>query len=552
MSPGTTGAQNGLEPTERGVVRKDWRGRISVALVYPNTYNVGMSSLGFQAVYGLFNNFEDVVCERVFLPGDGEGRRRLRSIESNRPLVDFDIIAFSISFENDFPNLLTMLGLAGLPLRSSERPPPTPLVIAGGVTSLLNPEPLAPFVDCFLIGEAEAILPAFLETFRDVQKRQDLLKALAQGVPGAYVPSLYRVRYGAQGTIEAFEPQQGAPDRVRRAFMEDLSGWNTCTTVVSSHTAFDDTYLIEAARGCPYGCRFCAAGFVYRPPRFRPASQLESCVDKAAASASHIGLVAPDVFDTPGLESFCTAALARDLELSFSSLRADLLTSDLACLLKRSGVKTITIAPDAGSEKMRRVINKGISEQHVLDAVDMAVSAGIANIKLYFMVGLPEETMDDVEAIVSLCKKVRHRFVKASRAKAAIGQISVSLNAFVPKPFTPFQWVALDDVKALRAKIKHVKNALRRIANLRVHADLPRWAFIQSLFSRGDRRVGQLLLKGYKNGWNWPQTFKASVINPDFFVYRRRRLHERLPWDFIDHGIIKEYLEQEFKKALRQ
>ncbi|NVM57804.1 MAG: radical SAM protein, partial [Desulfobacterales bacterium] len=310
------------------------------------------------------------------------------------------------------------------------------------------------------------------------------------------------------------------------------------------------TYLIEAARGCPHACRFCAAGFVYRPPRFRTKAQLESCLEKGALRAKGIGLVAAAVSDVPYIETLGSKALEHKVQLSLSSLRADLLTPELVDILGRTGLKTATIAPDGGSERMRRVINKGISEQDVLRAAELLVGAGIPNIKLYFMVGLPAEAMSDVEAIVALCKKVKHRFLKAGRPKERLGKIVVSLNSFIPKPFTPFQWVPLEDVKALKAKIKHVKDGLRRVANVRVHADLPRWAYIQALLSRGDRRTADLLAAAHKNDGNWAKTLKASIINPDFYVYRERPLDEILPWDFIDHGINKAFLVEEYQKAL--
>lgn len=553
LSRKARGSRTEFLAAESGTIIKDWGGKISVALTYPNYYHVGMSNLGFQTLYCLMNGFDDVVCERVFLPEGQEGRTNdsLRSLESGRRLTEFDIIAFSISFENDYPNLLTILSLAGLPLWSSQRDTPHPLIIAGGVTSMLNPESIAPFVDCFLIGEAEPILPSFFAAYKGHHDKRSLLETLALDIPGAYVPALYHVTYKEDGTIAKFRPKGDFPATVRRVMAEDLSSWDTCTTILTPQTTFDNTYLIEAGRGCRHGCRFCAAGFVYRPPRFRKKAQLESCIDNGAERAKGIGLVAAAVLDVPNIESLCGKVLDQHVELSLSSLRADLLSQAFLDVLRRAGLKTAAIAPDAGSERMRCVINKGISEQDVLEAAELLVGAGIPNIKLYFMVGLPTETMSDVEAIVSLCKKVKHRFLKASRQKDRIGQISVSLNSFIPKPFTPFQWVPLEDVKVLKAKIKHVKDGLRRVANVRVHADVPRWAYIQALLSRGDRRTAELLAAAHDNGGNWPKTFKDSITNADFWVHRDRPADETLPWDFIDHGISKAFLVEEYEKALR-
>lgn len=538
---------------ERGTVRKDWRGKIRIALAYPNHYHVGMSNLGFHAIYRLLNEHQDVVCERVFLPEDtGTIHGGIRSIESQRPLDNFDIIAFSISFENDYPNLLTLLTEAGIPRWSSERDTPHPLIIAGGVTAFLNPEPIAPFVDCFLVGEAEPILNVFLDEYRKHSDKAALLKALAVNVPGVYVPGLYDVTYGSDGTIEEFQPRPGVPKKVHRVAAEDLASWDTCTTILTPHTTFSDTYLVEAARGCPHGCRFCAAGFVYRPPRFRPKDALKKCLGRGAANSNRMGLMAAAVSDVPYIEEICQNALEESLQLSFSSLRADRLTPELLNILRQSGLQTVSIAPDTGSERLRCVINKGITEQDVLRATDLLVNAGIPNLKLYFIVGLPTETMSDVDAIVVLCKQIKHRFLKASRTTKRLGQISLSLNSFIPKPFTPFQWVPFEDIKILKAKIKHVKDGLRRVANVRVHADVPRWAYIQALLSRGDRRVAQLLSAVHDNDGNWAKTLKASVVNPDFYVYRERSLDEILPWDFIDHGIDKAYLIDEYHKALRE
>ncbi len=547
------GARKEFLAAERGTVRKEWTGKIRIALAYPNHYHVGMSNLGFHAIYHLLNNYEDIVCERVFLPeNNGATHGGLRSMESQRPLGDFDIVAFSISFENDYPNLLTLLTEAGIPRWSSERDTPHPLIIAGGVTASLNPEPIAPFVDCFFVGEAEPILDIFLDVYRRHPDKQELLEALAERVPGIYVPVLYDVAYNADGTIAEFRPKRGIPAKVQRVAVEDLSSWDTCSTILTPHTTFHDTYLIETGRGCPHGCRFCAAGFVYRPPRFRPKDSLRICLEKGAKHSNRIGLMATAVSDVPYIEELCQKALDQGVQLSFSSLRADRLTPEFVDILKQSGLKTATIAPDAGSERMRRVINKGITDQDVLRAADLLVGAGIPNLKLYFMIGLPTETMSDVEAIVALCKQVKHRFLKASRKTKRIGQINVSLNSFIPKPFTPFQWVRLEDVKALKAKIKHVKEGLKRIANVRVYADVPRWAYIQALLSRGDRRTAQLLSDAHENNGNWAKTLKASIINPDFYVYRERPLDEILPWDLIDHGINKAFLVEEYEKALRE
>jgi radical SAM family uncharacterized protein len=547
-----------LLESETGTIRKSSKARRRIALVYPNHYHIGMSNLGFQTTYRLFNQIDGLACERAFLPLDNKRKNhRLKTIESVKALGDFDIIAFSVSFENDFPNILTILHYTGLPLQSSDRSAPHPLVIAGGVACFSNPEPLAPFIDVFLIGEAEVMLEQFAGCLLEFDPgtksgRQQCLKAIAQKVPGAYIPSFYTTSYNADGSVSAFEPLTNVPPKITRTFLKDLAQVATYSSIITPNTTFAETFLVEVGRGCPHGCRFCSGGFVYRPPRFRPVPLLQECIRQGIDITDKIGLVGAAVSDLPGIRQLCDRHLKKGISLSFSSLRADALGPDLVSVLRQSKIKTATIAPDAGSERMRRVINKGITEENLLNAVEVIVESGIPNLKLYFMIGLPTETPDDVAAIIQLCKKIKHRFLRSSRPKKHIGEITVSLNSFVPKPFTPFQWVAMDDVVTIKKKIKKIKEGLKKVANMRVHADIPRWAYIQALFSRGDRRVADILSLAHANKGNWPQTLKATPLNPDFYTLRKRELDELFPWDFIDHGIKKSFLQQEYKRAKQE
>jgi len=537
---------------ETGAVRKSWRGRIPIALLYPNRYAVGMSNLGFQAVYRLLNAFDDVVCERAFLPEEGDpDEAPLLTLESGRPVAAAEVVAFSLSFENDALNLVRILARAGLAPLAAARRADDPLIVGGGVALSLNPEALAPLVDCVLLGEAECTVPAFVEALRAERDRDARLRLLARRVPGAYVPAFYRVAYNASGEIAGREPLADVPQRIRSPVCADLDCRPpAASAVLTPHTVFGRSVLIETGRGCSRGCRFCSAGFLYRPPRMHSAERLDEAVAAAADRLPQVGLVGAAVSDHPALDSLCGRFAARGVRFSFSSLRADTLSPERLAALRESEVKTATVAPEAGSERLRRVIRKGLTEDQILAAASRLVAAGIPNLKLYFMIGLPTETREDAAEIASLVKRIRHEFLRSSRGRGAIGTLTVSVNAFVPKPVTPFQWAAMADTAELKARIALLERELRRVPNVRLHADVPRWAYVQALLARGDRRVGELLLGVHAAGGNWRRALRESVLNADWFVLRERPAEETLPWDFIDHPVSRDYLRQEYERAL--
>jgi radical SAM superfamily enzyme YgiQ (UPF0313 family) len=542
---------------EKGAQVREWGARWPVALVYPHIYPVAMGNLGFQVIYHLLNAQPGLVCERAFLPSprDWEEHRRtgtpLLSLESQRPLTDFAAVAFSISFEGDYPQVLKILEGARIPLQAKDRGPGDPLILAGGVATFLNPEPLASFVDAFFLGEGEAGAVDFFQFLADAgsaRERQEMLRELAQAVPGVYVPQDYQPHYATDGTLTSFTPEAGFPPQVRPPHLPELAPYPTHSHLLAPQSEWGEMFLVETGRGCSRGCRFCAAGFIYRPPRERAAESLYPQILEGLKESRKVGLVGAAVSDHPGVKDLCRKVLDAGGELGISSLRADSVDEELFRLLAQGGVRTLALAPDAGSERLRRVLNKGLTQEELAQAAIALNAAGIPQMRLYFMVGLPTETLEDVEEIPRLVKHLEHRVVKASRGKKRLGQITLSLSSFVPKPFTPFQWTPFMEVGELKKRLKLVRQGLQGLKEVRVNTDLPKWAYVQALLSRGDRRVGDLLLAAHQCGWN--RAFKESPVNPDFFTLRERPHHELFPWDFIDHGLQKDYLWEEYQKAL--
>uniref|UniRef100_A0A7C5ER51 Radical SAM protein n=1 Tax=Desulfobacca acetoxidans TaxID=60893 RepID=A0A7C5ER51_9BACT len=542
---------------EDGALIREWGARFPVALVFPEIYPVAMGNLGFQTMYHLFNQSAKLVCERAFLPAPEEWpeyertRTPVLSLESQRPLRDFAVVAFSLSFEGDYPKVLRILAQSGIPLSAAERRQGDPLVVAGGVAAFLNPEPLAPFMDAFILGEGEVAavgVMEFLGTASGHRLRREILKEAAQTFPGVYVPLGYQPRFHPDGTLAAFEADSGFPPRVTVPRVPDLTQVATHSHLIAPRSEWGEMFLVELGRGCSRACRFCAAGFLYRPPRTRDSTSLFPKIDQLVNQGRKVGLVGAAVSDHPGIKELCRRVVTGGGTLGVGSLRADSLDPELAGLLAQGGIKSVALAPEAGSARLRRVINKGLSQEALAQAAVALAQAGIPQLRLYFMVGLPTETQEDVREIARLAKYLQHRVIKESRGQRSFRQITLSLASFVPKPFTPFQWTPFLEVRELKQRQKLVRQELAGVKNVRVHTDLPKWAYTQALLSRGDRRVGEILRLAQARGW--PSALRESPVNPDFFVYRERRREELFPWDFLDQGLKKEYLWEEYQLAL--
>ncbi len=547
---------------EKGTVVKDWGGKFSVGLAFPNRYYLGMSNLGFQTVYRLFNSLEDVVCERFFLPDPGEQRLFeqkngvLLSIESQRQARDFDIIVFSVPFESDYTNVLQMLLWSKIPLRSIERNEHHPIIAMGGVVSFLNPDVMSEFMDFFFVGEGEIFWKTFWDFFRNnppLNNRTKWLEELATTVEGIYVPEFYSQSYKSDGTIATFKPTKSdIPEKIKVQKADTLAVPIAYSAITASDTEFSDTCLVEISRGCGRGCRFCAAGYIYRPPRtFEADKIISTCISETASGLNRIGLVSAAIGDHPQIDRICETLEKHEFEVSFSSLRADSIRKSILNLLISGRHQAVAIAPEAGSERLRRVVNKHLTDDQICEASVKLIESGIRHLKLYFMIGLPTEEQEDIEAIIKLVKKIKHEIVKTAKGLGNLGEIIVNVNSFVPKPFTPFQWESFDDIEFLKKKIKHLKRNLSRVSNVRFHADLPKWSYVQALLARGDRRVGQFVKMVVTQKMSWQRVMKHSALNPDFWVYRKREKDETLPWDIIDHGIKKSFLWEEYQKALK-
>lgn len=526
-----------------------------VAIVYPNTYFVGMSNLGLHIIYEEINLRNDSVCERIFLPEKKEleaydkTKTPLMSVETQRPMHQFDVVAFDVTFEMDYFHIPLMLRHGRVPIMGKDRTEFDPIVIAGGPCATFNPEPFADFIDAFIIGEGEGIVSRVLDIIRDGKMegldRHTILRQLAD-ISGVYVPSLYVPIYSEDGEFKGYDIAEGVPKTIKRHFEMLTSGGET--VVATNYTEFGAMYIIEVARGCGRHCRFCMAGYCFRVPRVRPLDILKEGVERAEKLGKKVGLMGAAISDYPEVDELVNYIRSKDMRYSCASLRADSLTQAVVDGLADSGQKTITIAPETGSERLRRVINKGISEEHLQNAATLSAKSGIQHMRLYIMIGLPTETDEDIEAIVGLAERTQAHMEKVG----CKGRLTLSIKPFIPKPFTPFQWMAMDNQKVVEKKLQYIKKALQKNRRIEVLVESPKEAYIQGVLARGDRRLGAVIAAcaADRGSKSFKSEMKAAGLDMDNMNYRERSFDEFLPWSHLDMGMQEGYLEMEWQRSL--
>ncbi len=549
--------------------------RLRMAFCFPDTYEIGMSNLGMRILYGCLNDLPGVWCERVFAPwGDMEDEMRregipLWALESGDPVSDFDVVAFSLGYEMAYTNVLNMLDLSGIPLRSADRPGLRPLVFAGG-TSCCNPEPLADFMDLMVLGEGEELDAELLKLYQtaldeDWSKQQFLLEAAKLG--GVYVPSLYEPVYDENGLLVEMRALPGAPETVTKRIISDFdSSYFPVEPIVPSTEIVHDRVTLELFRGCIRGCRFCQAGYVYRPVRSRSTEKLvQQGVDSVKNTGyQQISLSSLSSSDYRGLPDLCDGLLdygeARGISLALPSLRADNFSMDIMQRIQKVRRSGLTFAPEAGSQRLRDAINKNVCEADLLESCRVAFAGGWNGVKLYFMLGLPTETDEDIVAIADLATKVLHCWKQHASNKSRGVRITVSTSCFVPKPHTPFQWEAQVSMEEYKRRVRLLRETMTAKAITYNWHD-PETSYLEAALSRGDRRVGNAIEAAWRSGakmdsWSeffsferWMQAFESCGLDPAFYATRERTQDEVLPWSRVDMGVRADFLWQEREKS---
>ena len=528
-------------------------GSFRIALVYPNLYFVGMSNLGFQGVYQLLNSYDDVVCERAFLPDDVDKEdlersgRVFTSFESGTELRDFHVLAFSVSFENDYLHVLQVLRLSGIPLRAAERKGRDPIVLLGGSAMFLNPEPLAVFADLIAVGEGETLVPKMMAAFVGAESARKGIESLHER-DGFYVPSRHVVSYHEDGTVAAYAGP-GAAVR-QRAWPGKMA--LPQSVILTPHTEMSMKFMVEISRGCPCMCRFCWAGYNYLPVRGFSRQEIVARAREVRPHTNKVGLVSTAICDHPEIDGIVDDLAAMDYEVSVASLRLDDLTPSFVFKLADSGVQGLTLAPECGSDRMRRILNKQFTNQEILEKAAWIFENGIQNLKLYYMVGLPYEDHADVEAIVHLTAQIRERMLAVGRKRGRIGRIHPSVNPFVPKPGTPYQWLPMEDPKETDQKLQFLRKAFGRMPNVDAIIKSARTGVYQSILALADRRVSGALEHAAVNGVDLKRGMKAAGLDPSFYLFRGRGREEILPWDIIDNGVSKAYYLRELDKSAQE
>ncbi len=526
------------------------------ALVYPSTYELGMSSLGVQVIHSILNSRADTACERVFVPESNYIRKLMTqqkplfSFETQTALNQFDVIGFSVSFESDYVNIPRTLQLANIPPLAEERTDWDPLVIAGGINISYNPEPITDFVDVFVVGEAEHTIHQLMDHFNEWKQsraaKDALLETLAT-VPGLYVPSFYDVTYHDDGTINAVTPKSGIPPRIRAGAVPKLDDVETCTHIHTPNTEFANAHLIEIVRGCGRQCRFCVADYARRWPRHRSVESTLALAERARGITDRIGLVGASISDHPHIDEIASGLVARGFRISCASLRAETVRAPLLDALADSEQGTITIAPEVATEELQKVVNKAIPRERLYYIFEEALKRDILNLRLYFLIGVPHEKPEDVQAIVDMAKEMRTIVLPHAKRTGRIARISFTISPMVPKPHTPFQWVAMEPPKTIARKLDFLKREINRLGSIKVGSASARLAHQEAAFARGDRRLGKVILE-IANGTSWNQAFRTHGLTPHFYATRQRPLHEVNPWDHLDLNVKPQFLQLEFNK----